>query len=77
MIAKTSYEKGRDYEQCRILKRQLLKRFGDVSDSVWTKIEGMSCEQREQLAADLVTATSLEQVGLVVGDPDPRVRRHG
>jgi len=37
MIANPSYEKGRDYEQCRILKRQLLKRFSAIPDSVWTK----------------------------------------
>jgi hypothetical protein len=42
----------------------LPKRFKLVPDSVWQQIETMSFERREQLLEDLVTADSLEQLGL-------------
>jgi hypothetical protein len=75
MLAKTSYEKGRhagrDEASLDILRRILPIRFGAVAGSVWRKIEAMSIEQREQIAVDFVKATSLEQLGLVAGEPDP------
>jgi Domain of unknown function (DUF4351) len=68
MVAKTSFEKGRDCgraeEQVNLLRRLLSNRFGPLSDSVWKRIEDMSVEQRTQLAEDFVTATSLEELGL-------------
>ena len=63
-MVKTSYEKVREEQQIRTLKRQLPKRFGPITDSIWKQIESMSIEQREQLAEDMMTAESLEQLGL-------------
>jgi hypothetical protein len=72
MVAKTSYEKGRQEgrqeerqeELFDLLKRLLPKRFGAVLDAVWTKIEAMSNEQRRQLVENYTRAESLEQLGL-------------
>jgi hypothetical protein len=62
-MVETSYEKVREEQQLRSLKRQLPKRFAPISDSVWKQIEAMSLAQLEQLAEDLMTAESLEQQG--------------
>ncbi len=68
MLAKTNHELGREVgraeEQLHMLKRMLPKRFGPIDDSVWKRVEAMSYKQREQLAEDLIVATSLEQLGL-------------
>ena len=78
MIAKTSYEKGiekgiekgQGQGQLAILRRQLQKRFGTIDPRVLQQLESLSFEQREQLAEDLMTATSLEQLGLTpTGSP--------
>ncbi len=50
-----------------MLKRMLPKRFGPLDNAIWKRVEAMSSEQRAQLAEDLVTATSLEQLGLSNG----------
>ena len=64
MLAKTSYEKGREAQQIRALKIQLPERFGSISDSVWKQIDTMSIEQLEHLAKAMMRADSLEQLGL-------------
>ncbi len=57
-------EIGQQNAQMDMLKRMLPKRFGPLDNAIWKRVEAMSSEQRAQLAEDLVTATSLEQLGL-------------
>ena len=63
-MVKTSREKGQESAQLGMLKRLLEKRFGRLDISVWKRVEAMTFEQREQLAEDFVTATSLAELGL-------------
>lgn len=56
--------KGQIKGQVRFLQRLLQKRFGTLSEDVSRQLQAMSCEQREQIAENMLTAASLEELGL-------------
>jgi hypothetical protein len=71
MVAKTSFEKGRDEgrneTQLPILKQLLQKRMGQVPSDLWGQIEAMSFEHRAKLTQDLLNDIALDQLGLPSG----------
>jgi Domain of unknown function (DUF4351) len=65
MIGKTSFEKG----QFSILLRQIEKRFGPLSPSLRARLDSWPTERLPELGDRLVTASTLEELGLE-GDED-------
>lgn len=68
MLGVTSYEKGRsagrDEGQRVLLLRQMEKRFGALSEEVKAAVQALPHERLLQLGDDLLTATSLADLGL-------------
>ena len=50
--------------QILVLRRQLQSKFGPLSSGIITRLEAMPPERLEQLEMDILTAQSLEDLGL-------------
>jgi hypothetical protein len=60
----TSFEKGVRQGQRTMLQKELEVRFGPLSPDARQRLDGLSFEQLEALALDLLTAQSLQELGL-------------
>jgi hypothetical protein len=71
-IGKTSFETGMEQGQERgqraLLRRQLEKRFGPLSETVRQRLEAWPADKLPELGETLLTAKSLAELGLE-GDP--------
>jgi hypothetical protein len=60
----TSFEKGLEQGQRRMLQKLLEARFGSLSTEVRQRLDSLSPEQLEALALELLEAGSLQELGL-------------
>jgi hypothetical protein len=64
---------GYGWGQRDIIRLQLEKRFGSLNDYAWRKLSTCSWSELRRIAVDLLTAQSIEELGLVPG-PDSEYR---
>ena len=57
-------EKGMEKGERQTIRRQLEKKFGPLSPAVQQRLEDWPAERLEELALDLLDATSLRALGL-------------
>jgi hypothetical protein len=63
-MAITTFEKGLQQGQRTMLRKQLEARFGPLSPSAQQRLDSLSPEQLEALTLGLLTAESLQELGL-------------
>lgn len=64
MIGQTSYEKGMQHGQLKLLQRQLEHRFGPLDESVLAKLTALPPDKLTDIGEQLLTAQSLQELGL-------------
>lgn len=64
MVGQTSYEKGMQQGQLKLLQRQLERRFGPLKESALTKLRALPEEKLTDIGEQLLVAQSLQALGL-------------
>jgi Domain of unknown function (DUF4351) len=64
-LMKTTFERGIEQGERRLVLRQLEAKFGPLSSAIKHQVEALSSEALSELQLDLLAAQSLEELGLV------------